>query len=430
MRKQKIFQWVLILGVSLQATTSHALSPKSSSTPDTPVVSRKAFKNLGGLRAREWWNAMEPERKKAVVRFFGLAGRRITIPADHNNPLGHFRHPELTAKEAQLLIFNSMANYVKTFLFHPETMLVRGEDGRLRLHPDLPQDKLYVVKWEANNTPNGDPLKGLNKAIGNRPMNQGEELGYTLEEIAAIPEVVGIKFMAYVDSAQPDTYKTIGEEMKKQAELAHAAGLLFFPEDLPAKSINGKSFDEKTPQGRREKAVWEARNAVLFAKALHDSQVDYDAYKFTFPGTLSIDPETGKRIMTDEEIETNLKEMAQYVQGRLVMMLSGGKKELVPMAEMAARYLPVVGFFPGRGVWGNAFWDIAPVQKDDRQAIEAMKQQIAEDLRAGGTKSRFDEINEVMMRAMKPFWEYLGLKKPERQTIPTTDTEARVQLAI
>ncbi|MCM8797159.1 MAG: UTP--glucose-1-phosphate uridylyltransferase, partial [Candidatus Omnitrophica bacterium] len=404
------------------------------------------------LCGRSWYDSLAPWRKSALARFFGPRGRMITIPVDHNNPKDHFRHPELTAEEAQLAIFTSMSDYVFSFLIHPESMLGRIEVssgkficlkdiaatlktiplteqasylkehfGRLQLHPQLPQDKLYVVKWEANSTPNGDiekVKKDQSWAIGNTPKNQGMELGISLEELRQVPQVIGVKFMTYIDAAlhkeNPETLNNIVTEVRSQAEEAHRAGLLFFPEDLPAKSMNGVAFEEKgkkTKLGQRKEAIWAAENSLMFAKALAELGVDYDTYKFTFPGILDNYEGTQERIMTEEEVTANLKEMAQHTQGRLMMMLSRGGADTAKKAAIATQYLPIVGFFPGRGVWGKSFWEIQSFERTHPN-FNLMLESIRLDLRDGTTRQRYDEL-EIVLNNMKPFWEHLGVTREE-----------------
>jgi len=116
------------------------------------------------------------------------------------------------------------------------------------------------------------------KRLGTVPRNQGEELGITLKDLASIPEIVGVKFMTYVDSDKPEALPAIVQEVAVQAKAAHDANLLFFPEDLPAKTMNGvKILDpKKDPMTRdqvRKQAVWSSRNPILFAKALRDAKL-------------------------------------------------------------------------------------------------------------------------------------------------------------
>lgn len=372
-------------------------------------------------------------RRESIRSFFGYLGRVTAIPADHNDPAEHFKHPEMTAEEAQLMIFNGMADYVNSYLIHPETMLgrielasgdfmglkdlselregtndvawaqhIRQYFGDLQLHPELPKGKTYVVKWEGNRTPNGDATP-----IGETPTNQGTELGITLEDLKRLKAqgVIGIKFMTYIDSDQPDTLPAIVSEVKAMAERAHEAELLFFPEDLPAKTMNGEAFDTSTREGLRKKALWSARNPILFAKEMRRQGVDLDAYKYTPPFTLDTYPTElaeyeGERIMSDEEVEANIREFLSHTQDWLLMQLSGGSADTAEKARrMIARGAPVVGFFPGRGVWGKAFWD---------NQMELPKARIEIDLRQGGTRQRFEELQSVLENNMKPFWEHVG----------------------
>jgi hypothetical protein len=231
-----------------------------------------------------------------------------------------------------------------------------------------------------------------------------------LAELATIPTVVGIKFMTYVDSDHPETYSTIVEEVRLQADAAHAVGLLFFPEDLPAKSVAGRPFDEV---GQVERSRWEARNPILFAKALREGGVDYDAYKFAFPGNLD---------MPEAVLSDHLKEMAGYTQGRLLMMLSGGAKDTAERARVAAQHgLSIVGFFPGRGVWGEAFWNVPPAPQGDIPGKAQVLEAIKADLRGEKpskvgektTKDRYMELADVRDNRMQPYWVHLSLTEGE-----------------
>jgi nickel-dependent lactate racemase/phosphoglycerate dehydrogenase-like enzyme/transketolase C-terminal domain/subunit len=439
----------------------------------TRAGARVAFKNLGGIRGRDWWNGMEPARQELLRRFLGTKGTEPvnTIPFDHHKPKDHYGHAELTAEENMLLIANSMASYVDKYLIHPGYLLGRyvlEEKGaktrrfmplrdiaklapdekekmkfsRVSLHPKLPKDKLYVLKWEGEKTPNGD---GEN-AIGKRPTNQGEELGITAADVAAVPQVVGLKFMTYVDSSNPAAFDPIVREVIVQSQVAHGAGLLFFPEDLPAKTAAGKSFEDAfdsepdpakegkrrlTDEGKRQKAEWEAKNPLLFAEALDRLGVDYDAYKFTFPGDL-------KR-MSLAAIRENLRRMARYTYGRFVMMLSGGDAAtLVDKARMSSEELNFVGNFAGRGVWQKSFTSVpSPLAADPNAVVtpvqkKAIAAQIAQNLKEGDARHQWDALNTVKPRM--PWWEYLGLTKaeagiPEGSRAPKVAALDRMDLA-
>ena len=392
-----------------------------------------SFRDLGGLRGRKKWQAMEEERRRLIVKFLGTKGTEPieVIPFDHHNPAKHYGHPELMSDpndptECMLLIAENMADYVKNYLIHPGYMLgrrhketkefvnlkglatldkkaVRESYEAIILHPQLPTDKLYVLKWEGETTPTGDISKGDQYKIGNRPTNQGEELNIAPEEVAQIEQVVGLKFMTYVDSSSPEAYNTIIDEVKKQSISTHKAGLLFFPEDLPAKTAAGKDLDEVFNTDL-EKAKWAANNPKLFAKALFEAEVDFDAYKFTFPG----DP----AVMEPEEYIANLKEMYKYLVDTVGMMLSGGKPEtLIERATVASREFNRKGDIAGRGVWQDSFFKIP----QDPGDISGVKEKIAKEIKTGSAKRQYDALSKI--KPIKPWWEFLGLTKQEILTI-------------
>ncbi|MBN1688399.1 MAG: 6-phosphofructokinase, partial [Candidatus Omnitrophica bacterium] len=408
---------------------------------------RVSFKDLGSLRGKLWWNQMEPQRQQALIDFLGTEGTKPvnTIPFDHHRPQSHYNHV-LSANEKDptpnmLLIARNMAPYVKSFLIHPGYLLGRFNEtsdpgafrslvelsqanpeivkkyysGPIVLHPQLPKNRKYVIKWEGNKTPNGAETG----KIGERPRNQGEELGITLEELAQVPQVIGIKFMVYLDSSQPLAFDAIMREVKAMSQAAHRAGLLFFPEDLPAKTINSQKYEEafnlKTLQGRRAFADWAADNPLFFAQGLSENNVDYDAYKFTFPGTLeTVTLGNGKtvRLMAQRKVVRNLKQMARDTKGRFVMMLSGGDTAtLVAKVRLSAKYLNFVGNFAGRGVWRKSFTAVEPVPFSDQQAAQGVIAQISANLRGestldGNAREQYAKLEEVSLRM--PWWQYLG----------------------
>jgi len=118
--------------------------------------------------------------------------------------------------------------------------------------------------------------------------------------------------------------------------------------------------------------------------------------------------------MSDAEVDAFLKEFADTTKGWLLMMLSGGAEDTADAGQESSEHLSVVGFFPGRGVWGKSFWDKKfEGAKEDRAAIAAKLAEIKEDLATGGTRRRYEELNAVKNNSMRPFWEHLGFKSRE-----------------
>ena len=411
-------------------------------TVERGLASNHGFRDLGNLRGAEWWNAMEPARRQLLTRFLGTQGTEplTTIPFDHHRPESHYGHPELSVgypaiktdpTECMLLIAKNMASYVKAYLIHPGYLLgrmdkignfvnlkklstidrdeVKKNYGNIMLHPGLPKDKLYVLKWEGEGTPNGE----VGNEIGKRPTNQGEELKITPGELAHISEIVGLKFMTYVDSSKPEAFAEITKEVQSQSVATHRAGFLFFPENLPAKNVNGDDFTvafesqdvrgkrKLTSEGEKEKAGWDANNSVLFAQALDKAGIDYDALKSSCPG----EPAN----MPIDEIKKNLAAINKAIAGRFFMMLSGGDANtLVEKAEMVRDGIGgFVGFFAGRGVWQKSFTGVP----SDPSNIEEVKLQIAENLKQGDARSQYNALSQV--KPAKPWWWNLGLTRKE-----------------
>ncbi len=398
-----------------------------------------SFRDLGDLRGKAWWDAMEPERQELLRSFLGNGRKFInTLPFDHDNPKSHYGHENLTVEEIMLLVAQN-SQYADGYLIHAGDMTGRirisngkfvslkklaGQDpkrvhkryGTVVLHPDLPKNKTYIIKWEGAETPNG---AGKNR-IGKRPTNQGEDLKVSLEEFSAVRQIIGIKFLTYMDSkVKQSQLDNIGREIKHQSIAAHKAGLLFFPEELPAKTVYGQST---SVSNKLKDAKWKAKNAVTMARLLEKFEVDYDVFKGGFPGEFI-------KGYPGADIRNDLAEISQRIQGRLFMMLSGGDSETFIRKNNTAKVvLPQVGNFAGRYVWQDAFTHVIfepnqSVNLTRKQVKEGyvigrtkdeVKVLIAKNLRGGkgvdpriSAKARYEALRNIEI--YKPWYEWLGL---------------------
>ncbi|MBI3313835.1 MAG: hypothetical protein HYZ83_06335 [Candidatus Omnitrophica bacterium] len=388
---------------------------------------RRSFRDLAGLKGPEKWQAMERERRALLRQVYGQNGLSpvVVIPFDHDNAATHYFHPELNVTEIMLMLARVYSKFADGILIHPGFLTgryrtdtgqfvslrdiasdpryrnnkpaVQADFGPIQPHPDLPQNISLWLKWEGNKTPNGDTTKGPRNAIGNRPTNQGEELEVSPEEFASAEQVVGFKYNTYIDSSLLNSFNTIMPEIRNQSIAVHQAGFLFAVENLPAKTRNGVPADQafETPADRFE---WESSmNTILSAEALNSFEVDFDVFKFVYPG------------------ESFLKRLNELTTGHLLQMLSGGDVDnLVPNARQSAEKLDGFrGAFPGRAIWQPSFKNVPsnPIPEAKTTTMAA----IEHDLETNA-KARYEALKNVPLK--KQVWESLGLTREEFEVEP------------
>ncbi len=387
----------------------------------TTESARPALNHLDKwLEGKDWWQALSKERKALFQKVF-VNGNLHAVPIDHHLLKEHFGIEDGTVAEAHLRAINEMSSYVDTFIINPDVMAGRydneennfvslkdlaGEDkdfvaknyGKITLHPQLPKNKNYMIKWEANDvTVNFDV---------DMPKTKVEKLGVAIDEFSHIENIVGVKMMVFVDSSYPQIFPQIIKHVNMHAKAAHEAGFLVNVEGLHTANKQGKpmeeAFDLSTYEGQRQKALWEAANTLEFARHIKDAKVDFDMNKTFFPGTLAVfegeGADNGNRLMSNDEIETNLKVLREYSGGRPMLILSGGDTDvMIEQAKMFAKHVPeLVGSFSGRWTW-------RPMFDDPENGVS-------------DTKQRYEDLVDATKE--NNIWTALGISQKEFETPP------------
>lgn len=290
---------------------------------------------------------------------------------------------------------------------------VRESYGRIELHPGLPAGKNWLMKWEQD-----DPAFFAARL---RPRTQGEALGVGLDEFAHLP-IAGIRFLTLMNNGKSDAYVSKVQELNAVAAEAHQAGFLCLVGQTIDCEATEPDLIDRSVKGWHTAAKRRAASEVLFAAALREGQVDYDAYIVAFPGSLNWFD--GQRLTEDRELAKCQADLTASTTGRLKVMASEGSTDTVPRrAEIANAKLQVVGTVSGPAVWGLSFWDVDwdellwVTESPDAARLRALNQ-IRMDLCTGGAKTRHNDLRRAIT---SPYWDALGITEDQADAPSTGD---------
>ncbi len=295
---------------------------------------------------------------------------------------------------------------------------VKQAYGRIELHPGLPKGKRWLLKWEGN----AARIKPTRNEVRERAETQGSELCVQLEEFAHLP-ICGIRFMACIEVGNSNVNVTNAEELNAMAAESHRAGFLFLVGQTMKFGLPERDLNKRPVKDRRRAAERQAKAEVLFATALREGHVDYDAYISSFPGTL--DGCDAQMLGEDRELAEYEAELGAATHGRLMLMACESDTDTMSRrAETASAVQHAVGTISGPATWGMSFWEVDWEELLDAKGSPEMAaltalERFRVDLSTGGAKTRHNDRRRAITT---PYWDALGIPKEQVEAASYMDS--------